>query len=49
MSCVCHACVSVHFCLMVTCWERADLLAQFMMLYCVLLLSYVVSWVRCGT
>ena len=27
MSCVCHAFASVHCCLMVTCWERADLLA----------------------
>ena len=27
MSCVCHAFVSVHCCLVVTCWERADLLA----------------------
>ena len=27
MSCVCHAFVSVHLCLVVTCWERADLLA----------------------
>ena len=25
--CVCHAFVSVHFCLVVTCWEWADLLA----------------------
>ena len=27
MSCVFHAFVSVHCCLVVTCWERADLLA----------------------
>ena len=27
MSCVCHAFVSVHCCLVVTSWERADLLA----------------------
>ena len=26
MSCVCHASASVHWCLVVTCWERADLL-----------------------
>ena len=25
--CVCHAFVSAHCCLVVTCWERADLLA----------------------
>ena len=24
---VCHAFASVHFCLVVTCWERADFLA----------------------
>ena len=27
MSCVCHALVSAHCCLVLTCWERADLLA----------------------
>ena len=27
VSCVSHAFASVHFCLVVTCWERADLLA----------------------
>ena len=26
-SCVCHAFTSVHCCLVVACWERADLLA----------------------
>ena len=26
MSCVCHAFASVHCCLVVICWERADLL-----------------------
>ena len=25
--CVCHAFASAHWCLVVTCWERADLLA----------------------
>ena len=30
MSCVCHAFASVHCCLVVTCWERADLLALVM-------------------
>ena len=29
MSCVCHAFASVHCCLMVTCWEKADLLFVF--------------------
>ena len=27
MSCVCHAFASVHCCFVVTCWEKADLLA----------------------
>ena len=27
VSCVSHACQSVHCCLVVTCWERADCLA----------------------
>ena len=41
---------SVYIYLMVTCWERADLLA----LVCVCLtvslsLSNLVSWVRCGS
>ena len=27
LSCVCHAFASVHCCLVVTCWERADRLA----------------------
>ena len=27
ISCFCHAFASVHCCLVVTCWERADLLA----------------------
>ena len=28
MSCVCHAFVSVHCCLVINCWERAALLAR---------------------
>ena len=27
LSCVCHAYASVHCCLVVTCWERADPMA----------------------
>ena len=48
---VCHAIVSSIYCsLVVTCWERADLLALlYVMFYCVLPLSYGVSWVKCGT
>ena len=50
VSCVSHAFASVHCCLVVTCWERADLLALVVDdVYCILLLSHVVSWVRCGT
>ena len=40
MSCVCHAFASVHCCLVVTCWERADLL--FVMFY------YVCVTFPCG-
>ena len=36
MSCVCHAFAFVHCCLVVTCWERADLLALVVTLNCVL-------------
>ena len=34
MSCVCHAFGSVHCCLMITCRERADLLAIVCDVYC---------------
>ena len=34
MSSVCHAFASVHCCLVVTCWERADLLALVCYVYC---------------
>ena len=37
--------LSVHCCLVVTCWERADLLALVGHVYCILLLSHVVYWV----
>ena len=47
---VCFVVLTVHCCLVATCWERADLLA---LVYDVLLfflsLSHVVSLVRCGT
>ena len=50
VSCVSHAFVSVHCCLVATCLERADLLALVGDVYCILfLLSHVVSLVRCGT
>ena len=35
MSCVSHAFVSFHCCLLVTCWERADLLALVGDVYCI--------------
>ena len=34
MSCVCYAFASVQCCLVVTCWERADLLALVRDVYC---------------
>ena len=44
-----HVFASVHCCFVVTCWEKAYFLALFVMFNCVLSLSNVVSWVRCGT
>ena len=49
MSCVFHAIASVHCCLVVTCWERADLEALVCDVKLFLSPSHVVSWVRCGT
>ena len=49
VSCVSHAFASVHRCFVVTCWERADLLALVGDVYCILLLSPVASRVKCGT
>ena len=49
MFCVCHAFLSVHCKLVVTCWERANLLALLYVCFRVFLsLSHVVSWVSCG-
>ena len=48
MSCVIHAFASIHCGLLFTCWERVDLLALVGNVYCILLLSHVVSWARCG-
>ena len=46
----CHAFLSVHCSLVVSCWERANLLALLYVTFFVFLsLSHVVSWVRCGT
>ena len=48
--CLCCAVLSVPCSLVVTCWERADLLALLcVVLYCVLSLSHTVFRVRCGT
>ena len=35
VSCVSHAFASVHCCLLVTCWERADLLALVGDVHCI--------------
>ena len=46
---VCNAVLSVHYNIMVICWEMANLLALLYVIFsCVLSLSHVVSWVRCG-
>ena len=48
--CVCYVlCMSVYMCFVVTCWERADLLALVCGVYCEFVTFPLVSWVRCGT
>ena len=42
-------CASVYMCFLVTCWERADLLALFVVSNCEFVTFPLVSWVRCGT
>ena len=42
-------CASVYMCFVVTCWERADLLALVCGVYCEFITFPLVSWVRCGT
>ena len=37
---------SIHMCLVVTCWEWADLLV---VVHCEFVTFPLVSWVRCGT
>ena len=50
LSCVCYVlCASVYVCFVVTCWERADLLALVCGVYCEFVTFPLVSWVRCGT
>ena len=40
---------SVYMCFVLTCWERADLLALVCGVYCEFVAFPLVSWVRCGT
>ena len=40
---------SVYMCFVVTCWERADLLALVCGVFCEFVTFPLVSWVRCGT
>ena len=50
LSCVCYVlCASVYMCFVVTCWERADLLALVCGVFCDFVTFPLVSWVRCGT
>ena len=42
-------CASVYMCFVVTCWERADLLALICGVYCEFVTFPLISWVRCGT
>ena len=44
-------CASVYMLLffLVTCWERADILALVCGVYCEFVTFPLVSWVRCGT
>ena len=50
LSCVCYIlCASVYMCFVVTCWERADLLALVCGVFCEFVTFPLVSCVRCGT
>ena len=42
-------CVSVYMCFVVTCWERADLLALVCGVCCEFVTFPLVSWVGCDT
>ena len=42
-------CASVYMCFVVTCWEKADLLAHVCGVYCEFVTFPLVSWVRYGT
>ena len=41
-------CASVYMCFVVTCWERADLLASFVVSNCEFVTFPLVSWVGFG-
>ena len=47
--CLLGLCASVYMCFVVTCWERADLLALVCGVFCEFVTFPLVSWVRCGT
>ena len=49
VSCVSHAFAFVHCCLVVTCREGLTSWLSLVMFIVFLLLSHMVSWVRCGT
>ena len=49
LSCVCCVFVRVCMCFVVTCWERADLLALVCGVCCEFVTFPLVPWVRCGT
>ena len=42
-------CTSVNMCFVVTCWERADILALVCGVCCEFVTFPLVSWVMCGT
>ena len=47
--CLLCLCARLIMCFVVTCWERADLLALVCGVYCEFVTFPLVSWVRCGT
>ena len=47
--CLLCLCASVYMCFVVTCWERADLLALVCGVFCEFVTFPLVSWVGCGT
>ena len=47
--CLLCMCASVYECFVVTCWERADLLALICGVFYEFVTFPLVSWVRCGT